>query len=217
MAVSSPPDTIRDTMVKDLATRVADLKRRRRSVAPHDMDRLLVDAGFTRRQGKGDHWVYTHPQRPFPLTIDPRNPLLPAYVSKPSPRSRRWPVMDAEDYLALPYAIELVPDTDEVGRRGWVAEIEELPGCISQGATPEEAIANVRDAMLGWISIAIEDGREVPQPRALGTYSGKFIVRVPSSLHADLVRTAAREGVSLNQFVATTLARHLGRADAKAS
>lgn len=69
-------------MPKDLATRVADLKRRRRSVAPRDMDKLLVDAGFTRRHGKGDHWVYTHPQRRFPLTVDPRNPLLPAYVSK---------------------------------------------------------------------------------------------------------------------------------------
>jgi antitoxin HicB len=125
--------------------------------------------------------------------------------------------MEAEDYLALPYAIELVQDTDDVGRRGWVAEIEELPGCISQGATPEEAITNVRDAMLGWISVALEDGRNIPQPRALGTYSGKFIVRVPSSLHADLVRTAAREGVSLNQLVATTLARHLGRGDVKAS
>src|SRR5215475_11558917 len=124
--------------------------------------------------------------------------------------------MEAEEYLALPYAIELVPDTDEAGHRGWVAEIEELPGCISQGATPEEAIANVRDAMLGWISIALQDGRDVPQPRALGTYSGKFIVRVPSSLHADLVRTAAREGVSLNQFVATTLARQIGRIEVKA-
>lgn len=125
--------------------------------------------------------------------------------------------MDAEEYLDLPYAIELVHDVDESGRRGWVAEVEELPGCVSQGATPEEAITNVRDAMLGWISVAIEDGRNIPQPRALGTYSGKFIVRVPSSLHADLVRTAAREGVSLNQFVATTLARHLGWVDAKAS
>jgi hypothetical protein len=37
-------------MVKDVATRIAALKRRRRSVAPHDMDKLLMDAGFTRRQ-----------------------------------------------------------------------------------------------------------------------------------------------------------------------
>src|SRR5215470_11902040 len=85
--------------------------------------------------------------------------------------------MEAEDYLALPYAIELVQDADDAGNRGWVAEIEELPGCSSQGATPEEAIANVRDAMLGWISVSIEDGRNIPQPRALGTYSGKFSER----------------------------------------
>lgn len=122
-----------------------------------------------------------------------------------------------EDYLALPYAIELIYDADEAGHRAWVAEVEELPGCISQGATPEEAVANVRNAMLGWISVALEDGRGIPEPRALGTYSGKFIVRVPSSLHADLVRTAAREGVSLNHLVSTTLARSLGRVDAKAS
>jgi antitoxin HicB len=96
--------------------------------------------------------------------------------------------MDAEGYLVLPYAIELIQDMDDAGHRGWVAEIEELPGCISQGETAEEAIANVRDAMLGWVSVALDDGRDIPQPRALGVYSGKFIVRVPSSLHADLVR-----------------------------
>lgn len=46
------------------------------------MHALLSEAGFDRRYGKGDHWVYTHPRRPYPLTIDPRNPLLPVYVSK---------------------------------------------------------------------------------------------------------------------------------------
>ena len=58
------------------------LKQRRRSVRPSELHALLSEAGFERRYGKGDHWVYTHPRRPFPLTIDPRNPLLPAYVSK---------------------------------------------------------------------------------------------------------------------------------------
>jgi predicted RNA binding protein YcfA (HicA-like mRNA interferase family) len=57
-------------------------KQRRRSVRPDPMHALLTEAGFERRYGKGDHWVYTHPGRRFPLTIDPRNPLLPAYVSK---------------------------------------------------------------------------------------------------------------------------------------
>ena len=58
------------------------LKGRRRSIRPADMDKLLRAAGFVRRQGKGDHWVYTHPRRRYPLTIDPRNPLLPVYVGK---------------------------------------------------------------------------------------------------------------------------------------
>jgi predicted RNase H-like HicB family nuclease len=43
-----------------------------------------------------------------------------------------------------------------------VAEVEELPGAISQGATPEEAVSSVYDAMAGWISIALEDGKEIP-------------------------------------------------------
>jgi len=58
------------------------LKGRRRSIRPADMDKLLRAAGFVRRQGKGDHWVYTHPRRRYPLTIDPRNPLLPVYAGK---------------------------------------------------------------------------------------------------------------------------------------
>jgi predicted RNA binding protein YcfA (HicA-like mRNA interferase family) len=66
----------------DLRSELARLKRSRRSVRPGDLDALLRRAGFERRQGKGDHWVYTHPRRPFPLTVDPRNPLLPVYVGK---------------------------------------------------------------------------------------------------------------------------------------
>ncbi|HEX5249217.1 MAG TPA: hypothetical protein VFW14_06110 [Gaiellales bacterium] len=58
------------------------LKTRRRSVPPDEMHALLSEAGFDHRYGKGDHWVYTHPARRFPLVIDPRNPLLPTYVSK---------------------------------------------------------------------------------------------------------------------------------------
>lgn len=57
-------------------------EQRRRSVDPAEMQALLSEAGFERRYGKGDHWVYIHSRRRFPLTIDPRRPLLPVYVSK---------------------------------------------------------------------------------------------------------------------------------------
>jgi predicted RNA binding protein YcfA (HicA-like mRNA interferase family) len=62
--------------------RIEQLRKRRRSVKPEEMHALLSEAGFERRYGRGDHWVYTHERLRYPLTIDPRNPLLPVYVSK---------------------------------------------------------------------------------------------------------------------------------------
>lgn len=115
-----------------------------------------------------------------------------------------------EEYLELPYAIVVVHDVDENGDSGWIAEVEELPGCISQGRTPQEALERVREAMRDWIAVAMEDGVVIPEPRVSADYSGRFVVRVPASLHADLVRTADREGVSLNQFVTGALAGAVG-------
>jgi antitoxin HicB len=111
-----------------------------------------------------------------------------------------------EQYLDMPYHIRLTPDRDEDGNAGYVAEIEELEGCMSQGETPTEAVERVLDAMAGWISVALEDGRYIPEPRLPNEYSGKFVTRLPKSLHADIARTADVEGVSLNQFVSSALA-----------
>jgi len=118
--------------------------------------------------------------------------------------------MSPEDYLELPYAIRITQDRDDDGNHGFVAEVEELPGVISQGATLEDAAASVKDAMLGWISVALEDGLEIPEPRDPSAYSGRFLLRMSKSLHAELARQAEREGVSLNQYVTTTLAGATG-------
>jgi len=115
-----------------------------------------------------------------------------------------------EQYLELPYTFVVVHDVDVDGNQGWVAEVEELPGCISQGQTPEEAITRVRDAMSGWIAVALEDGVDIPVPEDDGEFSGRFLVRLPTSLHADLARSAGREGVSLNSFVTGALAGAVG-------
>jgi antitoxin HicB len=115
-----------------------------------------------------------------------------------------------DDYLRLPYHVVLTFDQDEDGNGGWVAAVEELPGTYSQGVTPNEAVEGVFDAMQGWISVALEDGREIPEPRAEPAYSGKFVVRMPVSLHASVAEEASREGVSLNQFVIAALAGAVG-------
>ena len=114
---------------------------------------------------------------------------------------------DLEYYLNLPYTIELTRDADE----GWFVRVKELRGCMSQGDTPEEAIEMIQDAMRGWIEVSLEDGDPIPEPRGFDDYSGKFVVRVPRSLHRDLVEAAEREGVSLNQYVNVVLARAVGQ------
>lgn len=118
--------------------------------------------------------------------------------------------VDIKSILDGPYHIVLVRDSDEVGYSGYVAEVSELPGCWSQGATAAEAIDAVRDAMRGWTSVAVEDGREIPRPAQSPTASGRFIVRLPRTLHGELARRSTEEGVSLNQFVTAALAGAVG-------
>ena len=47
----------------------------------------------------------------------------------------------------------------------WVVECPSLPGCISQGRTKAEALANIQEAMEGYIAVLIEDGHPVPEDR----------------------------------------------------
>jgi antitoxin HicB len=120
------------------------------------------------------------------------------------------PKKDLTYYLGLPYTIEVIRDDDEVNP-GWVARVVELPGCITQGDTFEELGEMIDDAMRGWIEIALDDNIPVPEPRPQEEYSGKFVVRVPKSLHRELVETADSEGVSLNAFVSASLGKAVGQ------
>jgi antitoxin HicB len=92
----------------------------------------------------------------------------------------------------------------------YVAQVPDLPDCSAHGTSQAAAVRRVQQAIAAWIDTARAAGRDVPEPRAmvpLEHYSGKFLVRVPRSLHAQLARHAAAEGVSLNQYVAGVLAR----------
>lgn len=106
------------------------------------------------------------------------------------------------------YPFELRPLEKEEGG-GWLIVFPDLPGCMSDGETPEEAVANGRDAVSAWIEAARAAGREVPRPGELP--SGKFVARIPRSLHARLTARARQEGVSMNALVSAFLAEGLGR------
>ena len=107
--------------------------------------------------------------------------------------------MTVKEYLDLPYNIVIRHITDESGSY-YFASVLELNGCYSDGQTFQEAYENIREAMEGWIETNIENGLPVPEPVDETQYSGKFVLRIPKTLHARLAAEAGKEGVSLNQY-----------------
>ncbi len=63
----------------------------------------------------------------------------------------------------LEYAVIVKPLSPEDGG-GFIAFVPDLPGCMSDGETPAEALTNVQDAIAAWIEAATEMGRVVPLP-----------------------------------------------------
>ena len=114
------------------------------------------------------------------------------------------------EYLKMPYTICMYYDEEEVVP-AWITYVEELEGCMSDGDTPEEAMAMIREAMELWIGGHIEDGWEIPPPKEhFPEHSGKFQVRLPVGLHGKLAEVAREQEVSLNQLVTAILAEGVG-------
>ena len=67
-----------------------------------------------------------------------------------------------DEYLKLPYKVDIIPDTEE---GGFIAIIPELKGCISCGNTIEATIQNLSDAKKAWLIAAIKNGIEIPEPK----------------------------------------------------
>lgn len=112
-----------------------------------------------------------------------------------------------EEYLKEAYSRVLIPDEESGTYTGLISE---FPGCIAQGDTPQEAYSNLECAAQEWIEAALSLGQEIPPPSESLSYSGKILLRVPKSLHRELILTAEREGVSLNQFMVSILSEKVG-------
>lgn len=68
-----------------------------------------------------------------------------------------------EEYMALPYKMEIIPDDSE---GGYAACFPELQGCAAEGNSFEDVIAKVIAAKEKWLTAAIAEGREIPEPGA---------------------------------------------------
>ncbi len=104
----------------------------------------------------------------------------------------------------LEYPIELFRRDDE-GDQYWVAEIPDLPGCVADGDTPDEAVESLQEAKRLWMEARLEYGHPIPEPTDARGYSGRFLLRMPKSLHRKLAAQSRREGTSLNMYVVSLL------------
>ena len=106
------------------------------------------------------------------------------------------------------YPVTLVREDSDEG--AWLASVDALPGCVARGATPDEAVERASVAVAEWTAAARREGKDVPGPKSLQSHSGRLLLRMPQTLHAELSRVAEREHVSLNQFITDVLAGALG-------
>ena len=119
--------------------------------------------------------------------------------------------MKPTEILKRPYGRVIIAEPDGTFR----AEIIEFPGCIAVGDTAVQALTSLESVAESWLEATIAKGLRVPEPIESVEYSGKLVVRLPKTLHKKAAHAAAREGVSLNQFIVSCVAEQVGsRADA---
>ena len=84
---------------------------------------------------------------------------------------------------------------------GYLVTFPDLPGCMSDGESINEAIKNAAEAEATWLKAV--DKWDKPAPK-------KLVARLPVSLHHDLTVKANQEGVSLNTLIVSMLSKELG-------
>ena len=100
--------------------------------------------------------------------------------------------------------VELRPLADDEGG-GWLASFPDLPGCMSDGETPEEALRNAAEAETAWLIANEKWGKSKAEKPA------RLVARLPRSIHRNLQERASEEGVSVNTMMVTLLAHSLGQ------
>ena len=90
---------------------------------------------------------------------------------------------------------------------GYLVEYPDIPGCMSDGETIAEAIANGREALRDCLEVFRESGRKPVKP---SIEAAQWRQRLPRTLYAKLTRQAQREGVSINSFVTAIIAETVG-------
>ena len=111
---------------------------------------------------------------------------------------------------------------------GWTVDVPDLPGCITEGRSWEEAMYMAADAMRLWLEDEVESGQTVPEARGRETVAAlpvpeglgqprlaKVTVRLfgplPEALWTGLARVSRREGLPVAELLNQAVREFLGR------
>jgi predicted HicB family RNase H-like nuclease len=127
-------------------------------------------------------------------------------AAKPRPKDF---ANEVEEIARLPYTVEL--EYGDAPKDGVLAYLAEWPDVFATGRSRKEAVAGLEAALRAVAEYRLAQKLSIPRPTS--EYGGRVLVQMPRSLHRDAQRRAELEGVSMNQWIATTLARVLGRVE----
>ena len=91
-------------------------------------------------------------------------------------------------------------------------EYADIPGCMSDGETIDEAIRNGREALRDCLEVFRESGRKIPKP---SIEAAQWRQRLPRTLYSKLTKQAENEGVSINSLVMAIIAEAIGAKHAR--
>jgi predicted RNase H-like HicB family nuclease len=99
-------------------------------------------------------------------------------------------------YLELSYPYTVINDDGS-----FFIEFPDLPGCMTQVENASDIAAMADEIRTLWLETEYERGADIPEPASHAGYSGRFVMRVPKTLHRNLAQSAKQEGMSLNAYV----------------
>lgn len=135
------------------------------------------------------------------LTAPAHKPIKPVYVKALLALLKPWRNRMPDAPL---HAFDVRPLPEEDGG-GYLVTFPNLPGCMADGESIAEAIREAADAEASWLATR----QELKLPEA----SGRFVLRLPKSLHARLSARARQEGVSMNTLAVAFLAEGMVEKD----
>lgn len=112
----------------------------------------------------------------------------------------------------MEYSIKLYQIETEDGLE-WVAKYIDFEGCVGGGKTKEEALKEAEENLVVYLETLEELGLPIPESKNQNknSPSGKLSLRLPKSLHKELIEITEEEGCSINSFINAAISRQVGR------